>query len=350
MRNAVLAVVAVAAILALFGCREEAGKPAEARQVNVYIWTNYLPQEVVDEFQRRTGVRVNVDTYDSNEAILEKLQSGVADYDLVVPSDYMMKILIPEGLVREIDHARLPNLENLDPRFLDQAYDPENRHSVPYLWGTTGIGYDKRKVQEPVDSWRALFDPRYAGRILMLDDPREAFGAALKIMGRSLNETDPAVLRQAAGMLKEQKTLVRTYNSSDFANLLAAGDVDVAQGWNGEMAEAVANAPERLAYVIPKEGGTLWIDNVAIPKTARNVDAAYELLNFLMEPEMAAKIVNGVHYAGANQAALPLIDAKIRDDPAIYPPQEVLDRCELIEDLGSTTQLIDELWTEIKAQ
>lgn len=353
MRNAAYAALVAFAVLALASCQggEDAGAPAaEARQVNVYIWTNYLPQEVVDEFQKRTGIRVNVDTYDSNEAILEKLQSGVADYDLVVPSDYMMKILIPQGLVQTLDHARLPNLEHLDPRFLNQAYDPENRHSVPYLWGTTGIGYDKRKAKGPVDSWRALFDERHAGRILMLDDPREAFGAALKIMGRSLNEKDPAVLRQAAAMLKEQKPLVRTYNSSDFANLLAAGDVDVAQGYNGEMAEAVANAPDRLAYVIPREGGTLWIDNVAIPKTARNVDAAYELLNFLMEPEMAAKIVNGVHYAGANQAALPLIDGKIRTDPAIYPPKEVLDRCELLEDLGETTQLIDELWTEIKAQ
>ncbi|HSG38035.1 MAG TPA: spermidine/putrescine ABC transporter substrate-binding protein, partial [Thermoanaerobaculia bacterium] len=223
-------------------------------------------------------------------------------------------------------------------------------HSVPYLWGTTGIGYDKQKVKEPVDSWRALFDERYAGRILMLDDPREAFGAALKLMGRSINEKDPAVLRQAAERLKRQKALVRTYNSSDFANLLAAGDVDVAHGWNGELAEAVANAPDRLAYVVPKEGGTLWIDNVTIPKTARNLDAAYKFLDYVMEPAVAAKIVNGVHYAGANQAALPLIDAKIRNDPAIYPPQEVLDRCELIEDLGKTTQLIDELWTEIKAQ
>ncbi|HEY9422846.1 MAG TPA: spermidine/putrescine ABC transporter substrate-binding protein [Thermoanaerobaculia bacterium] len=349
MRNAVLVAFA---FLALASCRDEpeTGAPAEAGQLNVYIWTNYLPQEVVNEFQRRTGIRVTVDTYDSNEAILEKLQSGVADYDIVVPSDYMMKILIPEGLVQTLDHARLPNLRNLDPRFLNRAYDLENRHSVPYLWGTTGIGYDRRKLKEPVDSWGALFDERYAGRILMLDDPREAFGAALKLMGRSINETDPAVLRQAAERLKRQKRLVRTYNSSDFANLLAAGDVDVAHGWNGELAEAVANAPDRLAYVVPKEGGTLWIDNVAIPRTARNVDAAYRFLDFVMEPEVAAKIVNDIHYAGANQAALPLIDGKIRNDPAIYPPREVLERCELIEDLGETTQLLDELWTEIKAQ
>jgi spermidine/putrescine-binding protein len=348
MKKTVIAVAV--SLLAACGGKTGPAPKAAAKVVNVYIWTNYLPQEVVAEFERRTGIHANVDTYDSNEAVLEKLQSGVADYDVVVPSDYMLKILGPQGLVQTLDHSRLPHLKNLDPRFLDQKFDPRNGHSVPYLWGTTGIGYDKTKIHEPVDSWAVLFDPRHAGRILMLDDVREVFGAALKRMGRSINERDPAILRQAADMLKQQKPLVRTYNSSDFANLLAAGDVDVAQGWNGEMAEAVANSKGRLAYVVPKEGGTLWIDNLAIPKGARNVDAAYAFLDFVMEPEIAAKIVNHVHYAGANRAALPLIDPKLKNDPSIYPPQEVLDRCELIEDLGETTQLLDRLWTEVKAQ
>lgn len=348
-----LLLLGIAVLAACGGTKENetAGAPEPAsKTVNVYIWTNYLPGDVIADFERETGIEVNVDTYDSNEAILDKLQSGVADYDVVVPSDYMVKILIPQGLLAEIDPARLPNLKHLDPRFLNQKYDPGNRHSLPYLWGTTGIGYDKAKIKEPIDSWGALFDERYAGRILMLDDTREAFGAALKLMGKSINETDPAVLRQAAEKLKRQKRLVRTYNSSDFANLLAAGDVDVAHGWNGEMAEAVDAAPDRLAYVVPKEGGTLWVDNLAISKTARNVDSAYAFLDFVMRPEIAARIVNDVHYAGANRAAFDRIDEKIRTNPAIYPPQEVLDRCELIEDLGETTTLLDELWTEIKAQ
>lgn len=325
------------------------GSPDAPKQLNVYIWTNYLPQDVVADFEKRTGIDVQVDTYDSNETILAKLQSGAAEYDIVVPSDYMLKVMIPQKLLRELDHAHLSGLANLDPRFLDQRFDPGNRHSIPYLWGTTGIGYDTTKVAAPIDSWGALFDPRHAGRILMLDDVREAFGAALKLMGRSINETDPAVLRQAAERLKQQKRLVRTYNSSDFANLLAAGDVDVAHGWNGELAEAVAASNGKLAYVVPKEGGTLWIDSLAIPASAKNVDAAYEFLQYVLEPEIAARIVNGVHYAGANQAALEKIDPAIRNDPAIYPPQEVLDRCEFIEDLGETTQLLDELWTEVKA-
>jgi spermidine/putrescine-binding protein len=337
-------------VLAACGGGKRPDAEASARKVNLYIWTNYLPQDVLADFAKRTGIKVTVDTYDSNEALLAKLQSGVTGYDVVVPSDYMLKVMVPQGLLLELDRSRLTGIENLDPRFLNQKYDPGNRHSLPYLWGTTGIGYDKKKIKEPVDSWRVLFEQRYAGRILMLDDVRDAFGVALRLMGRSINETDPAVLRQAAEMLKKQKRLVKTYDSSDFANLLAAGDVDLAQGYSGEIAEVVAHAPNRLAYVVPKEGGTLWIDNLAVPKTAQHVDAAYELLRFLMRPEIAARIVNGVHYAGANQAAWERIDPKIRDNPAIYPPPDVLARCELIEDLGETTQLLDQLWTEVKAQ
>lgn len=321
----------------------------EERKLNIYIWTNYLPDDVLAGFEKRTGIDATVDTYDSNEILLEKLQSGVTDYDVVVPSDYMLRVLIAEKLLLRLERGRLQGFENLDPRFLDQEFDPGNRHSVPYLWGTTGIGYDRTRVGA-VDSWNALFDERHAGRILMLDDPREAFGVALKLMGRSLNEKDPAVLRQAAERLRAQKRLVRTYNSSDFANLLAAGDVDLSHGWNGELAEVVAKDPRRFAYVVPKEGSTLWIDSLAVPAKAAHVEEAYAFLNFLMEPEIAARIVNGVHYAGANQAALERIAPEIRNDPSIYPPKEVLDRCELLHDLGETTRLVDELWTEIKAQ
>ena len=340
--------LALAFLLVLAACG--GGEKTAEKKLNIYIWTNYLPDDVLADFERRTGIDATVDTYDSNEALLEKLQSGVADYDIVVPSDYMIRILAAEKLLLPLDKARIRGFGNLDPRFLDQEFDPGNAHSVPYLWGTTGLGYDRTKVAAPLDSWSALFDERYKGRILMLDDPREAFGVGLKLLGRSINETDPAVLRQVADRLKAQKTLVKTYNSSDFANLLAAGDVDISHGWNGELAEVVAKDPKRFAYVVPKEGSTLWIDSLAIPARAGHVEEAYAFLSFVLEPEIAARIVNDVHYAGANQAARDRIAPEIRNDPSIYPPEEVLDRCELIKDLGTTTQLLDELWTEIKAQ
>jgi spermidine/putrescine transport system substrate-binding protein len=169
-------------------------------------------------------------------------------------------------------------------------------------------------------------------------------------MGHSLNTTEPAILRQAADLLKKQKPLVKTYNSGDFANILAAGDVDLAHGYNGQLAEVVAKEPERLAYVVPKEGGTFWMDNVCIPAKARNVENAYKFLDFIMEPEINAEIVNGVSYASANVPARKFIRPEILNDAAIYPSDEILSRCEFLEDIGETTTLLDEYWTEIKAQ
>lgn len=349
------AALVISGVAGLAGCAKKAGEtpavtqPKDAGKLNIYIWSAYLPKEVLDKFTAKTGIKVNFDTYDSNEALLEKLQSGVADYDLVVPSDYMVRILVAEKLIQPLDHAKLPNIANLDPRFLDKKFDPKNAYSLPYFWGTTGFGYNKAKLGV-LDSWQALFDKKNKGRILMLDDMREVFGAALKSMGKSENETDPAVLKQAADLLKKQKKLVATYNSGDFANILAAGDVDIAHGYNGQLAEVVAKEPEKLAYVVPKEGATLWMDNVCIPGKARNVENAYKFLNFIMEPEVNAEIVNGVSYASANVPARKFIQPEILNDASIYPSDEVIGRCEFLEDIGDTTTLLDQYWTEIKAQ
>lgn len=356
-RTRALTALALPLALALTACGKKAEAPQaedaaatkNAGKLNIYIWSAYLPKEVIDKFAAQTGIQVNFDTYDSNEALLEKLQSGVADYDLVVPSDYMVKILIAEKLIQPLDHGKLPNIANLDPRFLDKKFDPRNQYSLPYFWGTTGLGYNKQKLGT-VDSWEAAFDPKNKGRILMLDDMREVFGAALKSMGKSLNETDPAVLKQAADKLKKQKRLVATYNSGDFANILAAGDVDVAHGYNGQIAEVVANAPDKLAYVVPKEGATLWMDNVCIPVKARNAENAYRFLNYIMEGPVNAEIVNGVSYASANVPARQLIRPEILNDISIYPPDEIIARCEFLEDIGDATTLLDQYWTEIKAQ
>ena len=358
--SALLAVATLASGLA--SCRgREAGAPGDAPaggsttaagsggELHIYIWSAYLPDAVVEEFRRRTGVEVTVDLYDSNEALLAKLQSGVADYDLVVPSDYMMRILAHEKLLQPLDKSKIATLGNLDPRFLDKDFDRGNRYSLPYLWGTTGLGYDTKKLG-PIDSWSALFDPRHKGRILMLDDVREVFGVALRTLGRSINERDPKVLAQAAELLKQQKALVATYDSGDFANVLAAGDVDLAHGYNGQLAAAVAADPQRLAYVVPKEGGTLWMDSTAIPAKARNVDNALRFISYVQEPDVNAKIVDGVHYASANVPARKLISPAILDDEAIYPDDATLARCELLEDLGDATTVVDRLWTEVKSQ
>jgi spermidine/putrescine transport system permease protein len=324
------------------------GAPAPAaRTLNLYIWSNYIAPETLERFEKREGVHVNVDLYDSNEALLAKLQAGNAGYDVVCPSDYSVQVLRAQGLLRPLDHSALPHLVNVDAAFLDRGYDPGNRYSVPYFWGTTGIAYDTRRVKGGVDSWTALWDKRYAGRILMLDDPREAIGAALKLRGHSLNSRDPAELAAARADLLRQKPLVRAYSSTNFDDVLLSGDVWLAQGWSGQFAKIMSEDPA-IAYVVPKEGGTLFIDNLAIPKDAPSPELAHAFIDFTLEAGIAAEICRTMRYSTPNRAAVPLLPPEVRGNPATFPPADVVGRLELIRDLGDATVLYDRLWTEVK--
>jgi spermidine/putrescine-binding protein len=323
---------------------------AEEKVLNIYCWDEYLPKDVLDDFTKRTGTKVTLTLYDSNEAMLAKLASGVVSFDLVFPSEYAVRVLAEKKLVREIDKSKIPNLKNLDPRLLDKNYDPGNKYALPYFFGTTGIGYNKKAVGGTVDSWNVLFDPKYSGKLMMLNDMRECFAAALKTMGKSVNEKDPAVLRQAAEILKNQKKLVKSYDSDSFAEELRRGSVVLAQGYNGQLAKLVAEDPDKFGYVVPKEGATVWIDNVAIPAKAQNAEAAHAFINYLLEPEIGARIVNAASYASANKAAREKIKPEILNNPTIYPPDDVLNRCEFMEHLGKSTAVEAGLWRQIKAE
>ena len=327
-----------------------AGGPAPASRVlNLYIWSSYIAPETIAKFEARHAVKVNVDLYDSNEALLAKLAAGNAGYDVVCPSDYSIEVLRMQKLLRLLEHTALPHLRNVDPAFLDRPYDPGNAHSVPYFWGTSGIAYSRKRVAEPPLSWGALFDPRYRGRILMLDDAREAIGAALKWRGHSQNTRDPRLLAAAREDLLRQKPLVRTYNSSNFEDILLAGDVWLAQAWNGQIAKAMEQDPD-IGYALPKEGSTLFIDNLAIPVDARNVALAHAFIDFTLEAEVAAEICRTMKYSSPNRAAWPLLPAELRANPAVFPPGEAVGRLELIRDLGEATVAYDRLWTEVKSE
>jgi spermidine/putrescine transport system permease protein len=323
-----------------------AGAGSGERVLNLYIWSSYIAPETIRKFEQRHGARVNIDLYDSNEAVLAKVQAGNAGYDLVCPSNYVIQILQKQGLLQALDHSALPHLVNTDPRFLDRDFDRGNRYSVPYVWGTTGIGYVKSKTGD-VDSWGALWDPRFKGRILMLDDGREALGAALKWKGGSYNTTDPAVLRSAQQLLILQKPLVRTYNSSNFEDLLLSRDVWLAQGWNGQFAKVIEIDPD-LGYVIPREGSGLFIDSLAMPAGAPHPELAHAFMDFTLEAEIAAEICRTMRYSTTNRAAVPLLPESIRRSPAIFPPDDVLERLETIQDIGEATLLYDRAWTEVK--
>jgi len=260
----------------------------------------------------------------------------------------MIGILRAQNLLQKLDRGRIPNIRNIGPRFLNARYDPGNVHSVPFLWSTSGIGYNKARVAETVDSWAILWDPKYAGRTSMLDDTRECFSVALKWKGRSLNTTDPTVLEQLKDLLMQQKPLLKAYNSSSYDGMLLDGDVWIAHAWSGDMARAAAQNAS-LTYIVPKEGGALAVENLAIPITARHTDEAHVLINWLLDARVGAAITNRSRYPNSNEAAKAYILPEILNDPVIYPDAETLARCELIEDLGPTNQLLDRYWTEIKS-
>ncbi len=339
----------VAIALGLLGAPFAFGRgpsASEARVLNLYIWSSYVAPETIRKFEQRQRARVNVDLYDSNEALLAKVQAGNAGYDVICPSNYVIQILQRQGLLRPLDRSALPHLENADPRFLDRDFDRGNRFSVPYLWGTTGIGYLKSKAGK-VDSWGALWDPRFKGRILMLDDGREALGAALKWKGGSYNATDPASIRVAQQLLVQQKPLVRTYNSSNFDDILLSRDVWLAQGWNGQFAKVMEIDPD-VDYVVPREGSGMFIDSLAIPAGAPHPELAHAFIDFTLEADIAAEICRTMRYSTPNRAAMPLLPESIRRSPAIFPPGDVLDRTETIQDIGEATLLYDRAWTEVK--
>jgi spermidine/putrescine transport system permease protein len=318
-------------------------------ELNIFIWSNYLPDTVIAEFEQKFNAKLNVELYDSNEALLAKLQSGGVNYDLIVPSDYMVTVLKEQGLLDEINLDAITNYSNLDPQFVGLPYDTENRFSIPYMWGTTGIAYRKDKIGESVDSWAVLLDERYKDRIAMLDDVRETLGAMLKYRGNSLNSIDEREVSEAARLLEKQKPLVKAYDSGGFDQLLLSGDVWIAQAYSGQIAKAMAENPN-IGYVVPKEGCTYFVDNLCIPRQAAHKDLAKEFINFVLDARVAADIANGTGFSSPSKAARALIQPELLTNEAAYPLQESLEKCELIREIGEAISLYDRLWTEVKSK
>lgn len=336
------------ALLAFFAIGGQ-GHKAKGGELNVFIWSNYLPDNVIAEFERRYDAKLNIELYDSNEALLARLQSGGVNYDIIVPSDYMVTVLRAQGFLQELNRDFLTNFSNIDPQFAGLPYDTANQFSIPYMWGTTGIAYRKDKVAEQIDSWSALWDARYKDRIAMLDDVRETIGAALKLLGKSENSTDPNDIQSAAELLMQQKPLVKAYDSGGFDQMLLSGDAWIAQAYSGQIAKAIIENPA-IGYVIPKEGCTIFVDNMCITRNALHKELAQEFMNFVLEAGTAADIANGTGYSSVNLAARPLIRAELLTNEAGYPPRDALERCEFIKELGPVISMYDRWWTEVKSK
>jgi spermidine/putrescine-binding protein len=330
------------------------GGQAKSTEVNLYAWSEYVPQALLDGFTQKTGIKINYDTYSSNEELLAKMQAGASGYDLIIPSDYIVKIMGDQGMLEQLDLSKVPNFKNIGSDFKNLAYDPGNKYTVPYQWGTSCLVVDTSKVTRPITKWADLWDPEFKGKIVLLDDEREVLGMVLKVLGYSNNSTDEAQLEEAKAKFLELMPSVKLFDSDSPKTALLAGEVWIGETWNGEAAIAHSENPA-IDYIFPEEGCTEWFDNLAIPKGAPHIDAAYELMNFILEPEQSVLITGEFPYSNPNTAALELMKT---NDPEAYqaymsfgatnPPSDVLKRLYFIQDVGDATSMWDRIWTEVK--
>ncbi len=333
------------------GCQRSAETSSAGRgavpTLHYFTWSDYVGPELIEAFEKQARVKIVIDTFSSNEELLAKLQSGATGYDVAVPSDFMVAIMIGQGLLAELDLTKIPNAKLLELNLQQLPFDPSHRYSVPYLWGTVGIGYDSRVFPTPPDSWSVLWDPRYKGKISMLNDQREVFGAMLRSMGQSLNTRDPSIIEQAKERLIRQKPLVKAYASEHYDQLLASGEVVLAHGWGGPVARAMADRPS-IKFTVPQEGGTVWADCLVVLKTSPQKELAMRFINYLMDSSVAARTSERLLFAAANREARGLVRAEVRDNPAIYPPDSLVPRLEWMTDVGDATRVYDRAWTELK--
>lgn len=321
---------------------------AAAAELNIFGWADELPDEVLADFEAETGIRVTFDTFDSNESMIARLEAGASGYDLVNPSQYAVQILAGRGLVAEIDHSRVETLDNIGEAFRQVSYDPGNVYSIPYVWGTTGLAYNSSCVEEEVTSWTALFDEKYAGRIYMLDNMLAAYIAGLQVNGFNANTSDPDEIAQATQTLIAQKPILAGYNATNFADLVSSGEACLVQSWSGSVLQAIESNPD-VVYVLPEEGGTMWIDGYSVLADATNVDEAYQFLSYILRPEVAAKTTQLTKVATVVLEARDLLPEEISQNTAIYPDEEAIANADFILDVGDAMRFYQDGWTQVKA-
>ena len=377
-----LLAVATAALL-LAACNREAAAPAagdaakpaataaaEDKVLNVYNWSDYIAPDTIKKFEAETGIKVTYDVMDSNETLETKVLAGDTGYDIVVPSSSFLGRQIKAGVYQPLDRAKLPNWKNLDPSLMSKLtdVDPGNAHAIPYLWGTTGIGYNVDKIQaafgnlDVVNNWDLVFKAENLAKlkgcgVTFLDAASEIIPTTLHAMGEDPNSFDPAVIDKAAAKLEEIRPSITNFHSSEYIEALASGNVCLVVGWSGDIIQAKARAEEanngvKIGYSIPKEGTAMWFDMMAIPKTAKHPGNAHKFLDFLMRPDVIAEISNYVSYPNANSASTALVDKAVTDDPMISPTRETIDTklFGLAVLPAEVKKKYNDVWTELKTQ
>lgn len=346
-------VLLLLAVLLLSGCggttEVDPNKPYAGTTINVYNWGDYIAEDTIERFTEATGIKVNYEMFDSNEIMYAKYKSGAVNYDVLIPSDYMIEKLIIEDELVKLNMDNIPNASYIAEDFTGLAYDSEDEYSIPYMWGTVGILYNTTMIDGEVDSWDILWDEKYSGQIIMQNSVRDTFAVALKRLGYSLNSTNAAEIDEAVELLKEQAPLVQAYVIDEVKDKMIGGEGALAVIYSGE-AIYTADENDDLAYAIPKEGTNLWFDSMVIPKSTKNQVAAEAFINFMCDPEIAFNNTDYIGYSTPHTAAFEMLDDEIKNDQAAYPTQDILDLCEVYIDLGmEMTEYYNDKWNELKA-
>lgn len=336
-------IIAVLVLSSLTGCK----KSAQNGELNLFVWTEYIPDEVIKKFEDEYDIKVNLSTYSSNEDMLNKIKSeSEGTYDICVPTDYMVEQMISQDLLEEIDISSLQNFSNLGSTYLDQDFDPGNKYSVPYMGGVATIAINTNKVTEEITSLNELFNEKYKNSLVVLDDFRAVIGLAAKSLGYSMSETDETKLYEIQEKLLTLKDNIKVYDSDNPKALLISGEVSMAYVWNAEIALAMKENPD-IEIVFPKEGCYLFIDNFCIPKAAKNSENAQKFIDFVLEGENSKMVSETFPYLNPNKEALELLGSEYQENPASNPPAEVFENGEYIHDVGDAISTYDKIWTEL---
>lgn len=326
------------------GCEKK-----EQQQVNFFNYGENIDDETIKEFEKEYNIKVNMETFDDMEAMYQKVKSGAGKYDVVLVSDALMPRMIEKGLIQKLNKDNIPNISQMDDQYLDLDIDPGNQYSVPYMFGTVGLIYNKDVVKEKVDSWDILWDEQYKNQIFMFDTYRDTIGVALKKLGYSLNSTDKDEINEAKELLLKQRKLVNPiYGVDNGTTMIPAGETDINMIWSGEGLNLQEEYPN-LVYVVPKEGANFWIDSLCITSNAENVDAAEKFINFVSDKESALRIADEIGYTTPNKDAKLEQPEDVQNNPNAYMTEEIMERCEIYKDFDlKTKQIYDDAWTAIK--
>lgn len=332
--------------LSFTGCSSS----GENGKVVVYNWGDYIDPAVNEMFTKETGIKVVYSDYANNEEMYASVEPGNVKYDVLFPSDYMIEKMINKDMLQKIDFSQIPNYENIDEQFLNLPYDPNNEYSVPYMWGTVGIVYNKTMVDEPVDSWDILWDSKYKGQIFMYDSERDSIMVALKKLGYSMNTRDEKELEEAKQLLIEQAPLVLAYVGDEGKNKMVNGEAALMIAWAGDAVVMLEENPD-LAYVLPKEGTNYFVDGIVIPKNAENVEQAQAYINFLCRPDIAAMNAEYIGYSTPISAAREMLPDEMKNSEVAYPDESVLngELMEMFNDPSDIASVYSSIWTQVKA-